>query len=221
MTIQAIETRYAGHHFRSRLEARWAVFFNTLDIRWQYEPQGYTVGPTKTPYLPDFLLPDLKVFVEVKGDPERLDLNLLAELTHSRDALQVLVLGEVPQLELGAIPLHTLLTPVFDFRPDPHITKLIEPAYTAIDKLDDDSKTAVKELIRHKGRMPVACYPAFFMAGTERAQIIPLALPSWNPPAADALAPKAAWPILPMRRVEDAYTAARSARFEHGETPTA
>jgi hypothetical protein len=28
MTIQAIETVYRGHRFRSRLEARWAVFFD-------------------------------------------------------------------------------------------------------------------------------------------------------------------------------------------------
>lgn len=32
MTIQAIQTRYAGHHFRSRLEARWAVFFDYLGV---------------------------------------------------------------------------------------------------------------------------------------------------------------------------------------------
>lgn len=54
MTIQAIETRYAGHRFRSRLEARWAVFFDALGISWEYEPQGYVVNGT--PYLPDFLV---------------------------------------------------------------------------------------------------------------------------------------------------------------------
>lgn len=48
----AIETEYAGYFFRSRLEARWAVFFDQLGIRWEYEPEGY-----ETPfgrYLPDF-----------------------------------------------------------------------------------------------------------------------------------------------------------------------
>jgi hypothetical protein len=44
MTIHAIETRYAGCRFRSRLEARWAVFFDTLKLRWEYEPQGYYIG---------------------------------------------------------------------------------------------------------------------------------------------------------------------------------
>lgn len=57
MTIRAIETVYAGHRFRSRLEARWAVFFDHLDIEWLYEPQGFTVdGHT---YLPDFWLPNV------------------------------------------------------------------------------------------------------------------------------------------------------------------
>lgn len=220
MTIQAIETHYAGHRFRSRLEARWAVFFTSLGIRWQYEPQGYTVGPNKTPYLPDFLLPDLSVFVEVKGEADRLDLNLLAELTNSRIAHRVLILGNVPHLELGAIPLHTLLTPVFDFRPDPSITTFT-PALKAIDTLDDEERTAVKALLRHHSRTAIACYPAFFMAGTERPDILPLAIPAWNPAEVDVLNPKPVWPIVPMQRVADAYRAARTARFEHGETPTA
>lgn len=65
MTIKAIETSYAGHRFRSRLEARWAVFFDALGIRWEYEPQGYVVDGQ--PYLPDFWLTDERVFAEVKG----------------------------------------------------------------------------------------------------------------------------------------------------------
>jgi hypothetical protein len=57
VTIQAIETRYAGCRFRSRLEARWAVFFDYAGIRWEYEPQGYRLSDGTT-YLPDFLLTD-------------------------------------------------------------------------------------------------------------------------------------------------------------------
>ncbi len=54
-TIKAIDTRYAGHLFRSRLEARWAVFFDHLQLRWEYEPEGYEL-PDGTRYLPDFRL---------------------------------------------------------------------------------------------------------------------------------------------------------------------
>lgn len=64
MAIKVIETRYAGCRFRSRLEARWAVFFDALGLRWDYEPQGYVIDGE--PYLPDFLLPGLRLFVEVK-----------------------------------------------------------------------------------------------------------------------------------------------------------
>lgn len=55
MTIKAIETHYKGYRFRSRLEARWAVFFDALHIYWQYEPQGFDL-PKEGRYLPDFLL---------------------------------------------------------------------------------------------------------------------------------------------------------------------
>ena len=67
--IKAIETRYAGCRFRSRLEARWAVFFDALGMRWEYEPEGYMIGPENDQrgYLPDFWLPDRRQWVEVKG----------------------------------------------------------------------------------------------------------------------------------------------------------
>lgn len=69
MTIKAIQTVYAGHKFRSRLEARWAVFFDALGIEWQYEPEGFSVGgASQWSYLPDFYLPESKLWVEVKGD---------------------------------------------------------------------------------------------------------------------------------------------------------
>ncbi|MBD3544487.1 hypothetical protein [Streptomyces sp. JV180] len=67
-TIQPIETRYAGHRFRSRLEARWAVFMDHLGIPWDYEPQGYVVDGT--PYLPDFLVrpgEEGQFWLEIKG----------------------------------------------------------------------------------------------------------------------------------------------------------
>src|SRR5580658_3875763 len=36
--IAAHPTTYAGVNFRSRLEARWAAFFNLLGWQWEYEP---------------------------------------------------------------------------------------------------------------------------------------------------------------------------------------
>lgn len=58
-----IETRYRGYRFRSRLEARWAVTFDALGYRWEYEPQGYQLPAGA--YLPDFLVED-ETFWEIK-----------------------------------------------------------------------------------------------------------------------------------------------------------
>lgn len=71
--IRAIETPYDGCRFRSRLEARWAVFFNAAGIEYQYEPEGFVLSDGSW-YLPDFYLPNVilrdgskGLWVEVKG----------------------------------------------------------------------------------------------------------------------------------------------------------
>lgn len=50
--IKAIETKYKGYRFRSRLEARWAIFFDVMGFEWEYEPEGYDLDGIY--YLPDF-----------------------------------------------------------------------------------------------------------------------------------------------------------------------
>ena len=55
--INAIPTEFNGVTYRSRLEARWAVFFTGLEhlgLKFRYEPEGYTFD--NTAYLPDFLV---------------------------------------------------------------------------------------------------------------------------------------------------------------------
>lgn len=72
--MRVIETEYEGFRFRSRLEARWAVFFDVAGIEFQYEPEGLIVPATvvqgwtksKVRYLPDFYLPETDQWVEVK-----------------------------------------------------------------------------------------------------------------------------------------------------------
>jgi hypothetical protein len=65
--MKAIETFYDGHKFRSRTEARWAVFFNSLGLEYRYEYEGFLLVPPGEPYLPDFYLPELGYWIEVKG----------------------------------------------------------------------------------------------------------------------------------------------------------
>ena len=66
--IKAIQTEYNGYKFRSRLEARWAVFFDVAGIKYEYEPEGLEYNGVK--WLPDFYLPESKTYVEVKPDRE-------------------------------------------------------------------------------------------------------------------------------------------------------
>jgi len=63
--IKAIETVYKGYRFRSRLEARWAVYFDAMNIEWEYEKEGYDLGELGW-YLPDFWLPQSRLWAEVK-----------------------------------------------------------------------------------------------------------------------------------------------------------
>lgn len=80
--IKAIQTRYDDYYFRSRQEARWAVWFNAVDIPYRYEHQGFNLG-NGVFYLPDFYLPDLELWIEVKGthptDDEIIKASLLAQ----------------------------------------------------------------------------------------------------------------------------------------------
>lgn len=62
--IKAIETVYNGYRFRSRLEARWAVFFDALGVEWQYEVEGFDLDGIW--YLPDFWLRDPECWIEIK-----------------------------------------------------------------------------------------------------------------------------------------------------------
>lgn len=63
--IEALPSYWKGTIFRSRTEARWAVFFDLLRLRWVYEPEGFRL-PSGTWYLPDFWLPEVGVWAEVK-----------------------------------------------------------------------------------------------------------------------------------------------------------
>lgn len=90
--ITPIETIYKGYRFRSRLEARWAVFLDACDADWEYEPEGisavryaapepdwgedgnvireYPVQMFSTRYLPDFVVHDVKHVHLGRGESE-------------------------------------------------------------------------------------------------------------------------------------------------------
>lgn len=91
-TIKAIETEYKGYRFRSRLEARWAVFFDACGVKWEYEPEGFDLGDGLY-YLPDFLLHDVWIrnhtphdlWVEVKGQMTEEDARKIIKFAAERE----------------------------------------------------------------------------------------------------------------------------------------
>ena len=79
-TITPIQTVYNGYRFRSRLEARWAVFFDAIGMKYEYEPEGYDLGGGVR-YLPDFYLPESNCFAEVKAnEPTQAELDKMRRL---------------------------------------------------------------------------------------------------------------------------------------------
>ena len=62
-----IQTQYRGRFFRARGEARFAVFFDLCQLRYEYEPEGFWLEEGGK-YLPDFWLPRLNSYFEVKSD---------------------------------------------------------------------------------------------------------------------------------------------------------
>ncbi len=100
--IKAIETRFAGCRFRSRLEARWAVFFDHCDIPWQYEVEGWRLDTLlgRIQYLPDFRLFNGQI-AEVKGQLDMAGCNRLCTIAvaacQCSGGTDMVVLGDVPR----------------------------------------------------------------------------------------------------------------------------
>ena len=65
--MQAIETVWNGYRFRSRTEARWAVFFTSLGLTYDYEKEGFQLA-RNVHYLPDFYIQEWAIWIEIKGD---------------------------------------------------------------------------------------------------------------------------------------------------------
>ena len=77
--LRPIETTYNGYRFRSRQEARWAILLDAMGIQYRYETEGFLFGGLK--YLPDFYLPRLDLWLEIKGKtPDELEFEKASRL---------------------------------------------------------------------------------------------------------------------------------------------
>lgn len=103
MDIKPIETVFDGNRFRSRLEARWAVALHELEIKYEYEKEGFPLICGR--YLPDFWLPypadmndtaykNAGHWLEVKGvEPTQHELTMLLHLSLETNHSGMLVWG--------------------------------------------------------------------------------------------------------------------------------
>lgn len=65
-----ISTRRNGNVlFRSKLEAKWATFFDSIEVAWEYEPEKFYL-PGGSTYTPDFYLENIG-WVEIKPSFEK------------------------------------------------------------------------------------------------------------------------------------------------------
>lgn len=95
--IKAIDTEYNGMLFRSRLEARWAVFFDAAGIKYEYEPEGFEHHGYR--YLPDFYLSESDTYAEVKPDRDGIEKDIVkaSKLIYWGGPIKRLVLlGNIP-----------------------------------------------------------------------------------------------------------------------------
>mgnify|MGYP003612618201 FL=1 len=117
-TITAIPTEYKGYRFRSRLEARWAVFFDACRVKWEYEPEGFAL-PNGQFYLPDFLLHGCDgrsptgLYVEVKGKMTEADAEKILQFSGIKDIQSYEIKN--PILVVAGIPDGDCISDIEDF----------------------------------------------------------------------------------------------------------
>lgn len=223
MEIKAIETEYNGYKFRSRLEARWAVFFDAAGIKYEYEPEGFEIKVNSEEmyrYLPDFYLPDFDLWVEVKPSKSKLldeEKKLCAFLKYDTQIAKsngLIILGQIPNYNEYNEDEERCFFPAFPFFWN---TSLIASGKVQFAKLD-----------KSKGKVVYTNIPYDFQASDE------LCFPDF--PFEDDLYIITSkikmqdnygyiWDMSKTQCIDSAFELkecflkARKARFEYGETP--
>ena len=110
---ESVPTEYAGHLFRSRLEARWCVFFDTAGIAWEYEAPGFAIsrgGRLLTNYLPDFYLPEAGHYAECKGFlyPDAFARTMLIARALAKRGADLVLLSDVPSVWASRWPVSSI-----------------------------------------------------------------------------------------------------------------
>ena len=195
MELKAIQTEYNGYLFRSRLEARWAVFFDACGVAYEYEPEGFDLGGGLY-YLPDFLLHGVQgrdggdLYVEVKGQMTNLDARKLNRfISLGRKETHLCGKSSTAILIVGSIPPGNSMSEITNYISDTaYADRRGYPNYFNFESIDGDYFAA------HPG---ISYAGGFELFGDDSSYLCEMD------------------PV----RTEAAFRKARQARFEYGETP--
>lgn len=171
------------------MEARWAVYFDVLGLKWDYELQGFSLGDGIY-YLPDFWLPQVAMWAEVKADGFSEDELEKAWRLHAATQRPVLLLSGVP-----------------DFAVYKHTQYIHEPYY-------DCCETPPCPECK---RSYVDCFVSMYHGypSSEGRFYTNCGWADWSHPAPENMPDERWW----RDEVAEAVYAARSARFEYGQSP--
>ena len=237
--IKAIETVYNGYRFRSRLEARWAVFFDAIGIKYEYEPEGYEYknvlsdGPETYRWLPDFRLPNEDgLLIEVKGSDEALKKDW-KRLYSAVDSCQtpasngLMILGDIPNpddVRDGCFPAFTYMYHFVNTETGYQGTNFCEAMFSEgfpINLSDWGNGVGGRTDFRHvaRGILEISQVLTLVNIANSREQIH--ASYDWRETMENISSRSyllSTFPF-PSDTLKAAYAMARQARFEHGETP--
>lgn len=202
MTIKAIETHYNGYRFRSRLEARWAVFLDALpktDWEWRYETEGYDMHGLR--YLPDF---------ELIGNPGR---NGYGEMVQNSALIEVKGKILSPDEWNKSIMFTAYLKhDIYIFQGDVGLSANI----SWISSLPNDMP---EYLLDTKAIPPFMCSEQMYWTQCNVCGICDIDLLSYDGVFGPCVHCQEGTPEEETDDLLRADDAAHSARFEHGETP--
>lgn len=187
MDIKPIPTRYQNYHFRSRSEARWAVFFDKAGIQWRYELEGFEL-PSGRRYLPDFYLPKHDAYVEVKREGYASDPSADEILTAVRGA-------EFAGADWDCYRRTLIVLAGTPGRDSYEATAMMKGAVCGemiVGRLGLGRRTPQELWVVQRGTEAAFCVKSFDDSDH--------------------------WPLDFSGPIQDAYAAARSARFEFGES---
>lgn len=190
-TLKPIQTEAFGRLFRSRLEARCAVFLEAMGLRWEYELEGFNLPSGR--YLPDFKIYDSTLlsgfyWLECKGGiPTDREVQLARELSAGTRAAVMFFNGAM--LDEARIR-HAKATA------DPYVRDYVHDL--------DVSFNSWRETMG--GHHYVQLWGPHSVVGAELMSL------GKN----DILA---VWPYFKLAKAGPAACKALKARFEHGESP--